>query len=111
MIELNNIEDFDKILENSKSTTILIFKHSTRCPTSAHAKAELEKFLNEHPQHSQNTYLVKVIESRQLSNHISETTGIEHHSPQLLVLKNGKVEHHISHFKITTKNLEELLSE
>jgi len=109
MIEINNIEEFNQIIQDSENTIVLIFKHSTRCPTSAHAKAELEKFVTNYPQYSSKTYIVKVIESRELSNYIAETTNVEHQSPQLLIIKNGKVVSHISHFKITSKNLEELL--
>ncbi|MCX8063926.1 MAG: bacillithiol system redox-active protein YtxJ [Candidatus Hydrogenedentes bacterium] len=106
MIEINDLDELKKIIENSQNNTILIFKHSTRCPVSSHAKKELEKFLEKYPQFSSKAYLIKVIECRQLSNYISEITNVEHQSPQILILKDGKVTSHLSHFKITAKSIE-----
>lgn len=111
MIEISDIKKLQDILDNAEKGTLLIFKHSTRCPVSSHAKKELEKFLENNPKYKENTFLIKVIESRELSNYITETTGIEHQSPQLLIMKDGKVLIHLSHFQITVKSIESALQQ
>lgn len=93
---------FDRLLEASRA---VIFKHSTRCPVSAGARRQVERFLSENP--DREIHLVHVIEDRPLSNYIAEKTGVEHASPQVIILKDGSVSWHDSHFEITAENLAE----
>ena len=67
--------------------TALLYKHSTRCPISARAHEELEGLLARDPDAP--IYLVDVHASRDLSQTISEKTGIEHQSPQVILLRKG----------------------
>ena len=82
----------------------ILFKHSTRCPISAGAHREAEKFLARHPQ--ANIYKVHVIEDRSVSNYIAERTGVRHASPQVILLNAGSVQWHESHYQITAEALE-----
>lgn len=111
MIEITEKREFDELLQRSQTETIIVFKHSTRCPISSRAKTELEKFLENHPEYTSRCFLVHVVESRSLSNYVEEITGIKHQSPQLLILKDGKVTHHGSHFSITTQKISEWVHE
>jgi bacillithiol system protein YtxJ len=67
--------------------TAILYKHSTRCPISAAAHEQLEGFLEKNPDAP--LYLVDVHESKKLSDTIVEKTGIEHESPQIILLRNG----------------------
>ena len=67
--------------------TAVLYKHSTRCPISANAQRELEGYLATNPDAP--LYLVDVHASTDLSERIVERTGIEHQSPQLILLRNG----------------------
>ena len=85
---------------------VIVFKHSTRCSTSAKARKEFEKFAEDY--HGEGKlYLIDVIANRDVSNEISSLTGINHQSPQVLVIKNGTVIWHTSHWKITQEALQD----
>ncbi len=45
--------------------------------------------------------------ARALSNHIAETLGVRHETPQVLLVKGGEVFYHASHFDISTGALRE----
>jgi len=46
-------------------------------------------------------YLVRVVEDRPVSDYIAERTGVRHESPQVIVLRAGKVRWHASHGGVT----------
>lgn len=55
-------------------------------------------------------YLLDLLTYRDISNQIAETYGVEHESPQVLVIQNGKSIFNRSHFEIdflTIKNVVE----
>lgn len=49
--------------------------------------------------------LVRVIEERPVSLALAERVGVQHQSPQALLIKNGKVIWHDSHGRITAAAL------
>ena len=99
--EITSVEQWKKVLEQSSEKSIVVFKHSTTCPVSAHAYGEFSAFENpmEH-------YLVKVIEHRPVSNEISIDLGVQHQSPQAFVITNGEAIWNASHWDITKKEFE-----
>jgi bacillithiol system protein YtxJ len=84
----------DALTESSKERPVVIFKHSLTCPISAAAYDQMEAF-------DGNIALVEVQRARALSNEIENRLGVEHASPQVIVLRNGQVVWNASHFKIT----------
>ena len=81
----------------------LIYKHSN-CPISSRAKGTLKKFLDTS---SVDVYELHVVDQRPLSNQITEIYGIQHESPQVLIIHNGIVKAWESHFGIQHNWLEE----
>jgi len=84
------------------SVSFLLFKHSLRCGVSDRAFAEYEAFLTEHEMESA---WIDVVADRALSKLVAEKTGVEHKSPQALLIRRGKVTWHASHFEITGEAL------
>jgi len=82
----------------------LIFKHSTRCPISTQAERLLARF--EAPGDTPELAMVKVIESRSLSNLIADRYNVWHESPQLLFIKDGKCQADASHFEVRGETIE-----
>ncbi|MGB2871894.1 bacillithiol system redox-active protein YtxJ [Psychrobacillus psychrotolerans] len=101
--EITTVNQWQNIFDESKDKAILVFKHSTTCPVSAHAYGEFTAFSN-----SIESYLVKVIENRAVSNEISKDLGIQHESPQAFVIANSDVVWNASHWKITKKELDKV---
>ena len=86
----------------------LILKHSPICPISGGARIEVENFVADHPDVP--TGLIDVIEDRPLSQAVAARTGVQHESPQALLLKDGEVAWHESHWRITAPRLAEALA-
>jgi bacillithiol system protein YtxJ len=55
--------------------------------------------------------MVKVIESRPVSNAIAEKLAVTHQSPQLILLHSGQEVWNASHHNITGENIESALGE
>jgi bacillithiol system protein YtxJ len=86
----------------------ILFKHSTKCPTSVVAYHQVLRFRKEFP--SIPVFLISVREERPLAVEISERTGIAHASPQILVLQKGIVRSVISHDQITADEISDLVT-
>ena len=69
---------------------------------SDRAFKEYEAFVADH---AIETGWINVVADRDLSLQVAEETGIEHKSPQALLMKKGEVAWHASHFDITCENL------
>ncbi len=82
--------------------TCLVFKHSTTCPVSARAAIEVKEMRTGIP-----VYLIKVREQRELSNWVAATFGVTHESPQLILIRDGKVEKTWNHGEIRREEIRE----
>jgi bacillithiol system protein YtxJ len=96
VIEVKSVQELDGLW---KRATLLLFKHSTQCGLSAAAYEEVERFALQHTEVQ--IHLIKVLEAHPVSAEIERRTGIEHESPQVLVVKDGAVVWHASHRLIT----------
>ncbi len=90
----------DTIDTASYDAPILIFKHSTRCSISSAALARLERAWTAANDQAHNVYYLDLLRYRAVSNTIAERYAIEHASPQVLVIRNGKCIYTESHFGI-----------
>jgi bacillithiol system protein YtxJ len=106
---LTNQEQLNRLLESSKDRTVLLFKHSTVCPVSAAAYDELCQFGQSEAAKQVDIGVVTVIEHRPVSNEIERRLGIKHESPQAILLRDGCVVWHASHWHITEEAIREAL--
>jgi bacillithiol system protein YtxJ len=104
--ELHAMEEWEKVWEQSTEKPVLLFKHSTTCPISARAFDQYQNYL-ETANQNVDSYLVKVIEDRPVSNQIAEETNVKHESPQLFLIRDKEVLWHTSHSNITVENISE----
>lgn len=84
----------------------VLFKHSTRCPLSARARAELTLARVDDVPFA----LVDVVAQRETSQALAERTAVPHASPQVLVLRAGQVVWHASHGRVTAAAVEEAVA-
>lgn len=95
---LNHISQLDEIVTLSKEKPVAIFKHSTRCSISRMA---LKQFENEFDFPEKVTpYFLDLITFRDVSNDIASRFGVQHQSPQLILIKDGKAVYNTSHSDI-----------
>ena len=90
----------------SNRKPIAIFKHSTRCSLSSMVKSRLERAWDINVNDIE-IYYLDLIQYRDVSNKIASIFNIEHQSPQLIVLHQGKVLYHASHGEIDAGVLKE----
>jgi len=103
MREVRTKAEVDEIL---RLPYAVVFKHSTRCPISSRAQSMVQAFAETRPELP--IFLLLVVESREASLYLAERVGVTHQSPQLLALREGRAERHVSHFDITTSWMEKL---
>ncbi len=99
----NKLEDasqLDIINEESKSVKVMILKHSTRCSISSMALNRIESNWKDSNSQLIKPYYLDLIAHRDISNLIAQQYGVEHQSPQVLIISNGKCIYHESHNNI-----------
>jgi len=84
---------------------VVVFKHSRSCPVSWRADAEVQQFSRLHPEVP--VFKLVVQQQRELSRRIADWTGIEHASPQVIVLRRGVVTSSESHEGVTVEYLQQ----
>lgn len=98
--ELTDKAQLDAIDQASTEAPVLIFKHSTRCNISSAAVARLERAWTATDDAAHVAFHLDLIRYRDVSNAIAQRYGVEHASPQVLVIRNGKCVYSESHFGI-----------
>ena len=99
-IALTDLNQLDQIRENSQKSPVMIFKHSSRCSTSSMVISRLERNWKMEEMQNIETYFLDLISYRQISSAIAEQFKIEHESPQVLIIRDGKAIYNGSHFQI-----------
>ena len=91
--KIDNKETLDRLITDSKSKPVIIFKHSNACGISSAAYREMEKLDGQ-------VNLLEVQSARDVSREVANLTGIPHETPQVIVLKDGKAVWNASHFDV-----------
>ncbi len=94
------------MLAASGDRPLLLFKHSYTCGTSAEALDELVAHLNER-QADASYAMVTVQTDREVSNAVARKLGVRHETPQVLLIRDGRVVWSASHFRVTATAVEE----
>jgi bacillithiol system protein YtxJ len=96
--ELTSIGQLDRLVADS-SLAFAIFKHSKRCSISSMVRERLERKWS--PEAPFPVLYLDLLKHRDISDYIASRFGVEHESPQLLVIREGKVVYHESHYAIS----------
>lgn len=99
LTELKTLEDLDTLIA-SAAGPVLIYKHSVTCGTSGMALEEVRGLLAG-PPIAARVGLVLVQSARTVSNAVAARFGVRHESPQILLVLDGRVVWHASHFSVT----------
>ena len=104
--KLSSIQEIPDLLAQDKNRSVLIFKHSTRCPVSFAALKRIEKKWNSENEAQMQPFLVDVLKERTHSNEIGLEYNVEHASPQILLINREGCAYHAEHESITHENLQ-----
>lgn len=96
-IKLDSAELLNNLIKKSNTKPQIIFKHSTRCSISAMALGRLRSSIP-----GVDYYILDLIAYRDISNLIAQELGVEHKSPQLLIINKDKCVFDTSHFNISS---------
>jgi monothiol bacilliredoxin len=108
---LRSTADLEPVLDGSQPQPTFVFKHSLTCPISSAAYSEYLRFVRGEGAASGAAFkLIEIQNSRPVSNHVAEATGIRHESPQAILFVAGQPVWHASHHRITTRSLADALA-
>jgi len=91
-LKVSDKETLEKLLTISRDRPVLVFKHSNACAISSRAYREMEQL--------DDVNLLEVQSARELSNRLAELTGVEHETPQVIVLRDGRAVWNASHYDV-----------
>ncbi len=98
-IPLTQVDQLSDMVATSSQKPILIFKHSTTCSISNTSLNRLERNWNP-AEMPVETYYLDLLNYRSISRQIADQFEVEHQSPQVLIIQNGKSIYDASHFNI-----------
>jgi bacillithiol system protein YtxJ len=105
---LSDIQELEAAIAESLERPVLLFKHSRTCGVSCEALDELRAHL-ERPAAAAYK-LITVQSHRKVSDEATLRLGIRHETPQAILLLNGRPVWNASHFRITARQLDDVLS-
>lgn len=103
--KLTTDDQLDLIKEESNRNPVLIFKHSTSCSISHMALSRMERNWNDHL--GVKPYYLDLLAYKPISNKIEAVFGVEHESPQVLLIRNGTCIYDASHMAISFAGLQQ----
>jgi bacillithiol system protein YtxJ len=99
--KLTSEAQIDQVILESAAKPVLLFKHSTSCSISSLSLDRLLRNWKPEDADKITPYYLDLLTYRNLSNLVAERFGIPHESPQVLLIQNGKVTYHESHYGIS----------
>lgn len=105
---LTNKEELEVIDATSFEKPIVLFKHSTRCSISRFALKRFDEAYH-FTDAEMDWYLLDLLNYRDLSNEIAGRYNIEHQSPQIIVIRNGKAVFDRTHDAIDVYDLKQFI--
>ena len=100
--ELSTRADADAMLQASHDAPVYLLKHSIACPISARGQME---FVGLEGDGDPALYAVVVQYARDVSTYLAETLGVQHETPQAVLIKDGEAVDVKSHGSIRLKGL------
>ncbi len=91
---VRDVETLDRLVEQSYQEPVVLFKHDPFCPISAAAHRELQQM-------PEPVSLIDVEHETYISAEVAKRTGVQHESPQVIVLNQGRPAWSASRYEIT----------
>lgn len=109
LTSLADISGLEAAIAESRQRPVLLFKHSRTCGISCEAFDELHAHLAESTIDAAYK-LITVQSHRRVADEVVSMLGIRHESPQAILIRDGSVVWHGSHFRITAEQLRKVMS-
>ena len=102
-VEIGSVTALDEFLAEANGSSAVLFKHSDTCGVSARAYAEMSKIQGP-------VGLITVQKARAVSDEIEKRWSVDHESPQVLIVRDGRVVWDASHFQVKAQDVTSALS-
>ena len=102
-IEISDIPALDDFLTKRSGSAVVLFKHSETCGVSARAYRELSRLPGP-------VGLITVQRARPVSDEIERRWELEHETPQVLIVRDGKLVWTASHFRVRAEDVEKAIN-
>jgi bacillithiol system protein YtxJ len=106
---LSTLSMLEAAIAESLERPVLLFKHSRYCGVSCEALDEVRAWLGR-GQSAASGKMITVQSNREVSDDAARRLGIRHETPQAIVLRDGRPVWSASHFRITSAELDRVLS-
>lgn len=103
-IELREVHELDEYLNQSAQQPVILFKHSDSCGISARAHRQMTAL-------AKPVAIVTVQKARTLSNEIETRFSLPHETPQVLIVRDGRLTWSASHARITADAVNRAMEE
>lgn len=107
-IAITSTNQLNELLHNIGEKPVLLFKHSTRCAISSMALNNFERNWSTGKDLC-DLYFIDLLQYRDVSNLTTELTGVEHQSPQAIVIKGKEIVYDATHSSISARDIETIL--
>lgn len=107
--QLTDEDTLDEIAEISFETPVAILKHSTSCGISRMVLRQFEQEYNLE-EGKFKLYFLDLLNYRSVSNKIASKFNVPHESPQLIIIKEGKVVYDASHSEVSAGSLDKFVA-
>ncbi len=107
-VYLTSEMQLEEIDSQSFNKAQIIFKHSTRCSISSVAINRFTQSYNLEIDLA-DIYYLDLLNYRSVSNAVAQAFNVLHKSPQLIVIKNGAVIYHESHYGVEIEDFKSLI--
>jgi len=97
--EISDVAALDEFVAGANGVPAILFKHSSTCGISARAYREMANVT--HP-----VGIVIVQHARPVSDEIARRWGLAHETPQVLIIRNGRLVWSASHFEVKANEIE-----
>ncbi len=105
---LHDVQSLDAAIAESCNRPVVLFKHSRHCGVSCEALDELQIHLDG-TDGGVSYKMITVQTHRPVSDAAAQRLGLRHETPQVMLLRDGKVVWNASHFRITARQLDQIL--
>jgi bacillithiol system protein YtxJ len=109
LTSLSDVSALEAAIAESRERPVLLFKHSRTCGISCEAFDELHAHLAQCTADA-SYKLITVQSHRRVADEVEARLKVRHESPQAILLRDGSVIWHGSHFRITAEQLKKVMS-
>ena len=101
-VEIDDVASLDRFISEAGENPAIVFKHSNTCGVSTRVYREVSQV-------TRPVGIVVVQQARDVSDEIARRFGIQHETPQALVVRGEKVLWSASHYAVKAQAIEAAL--